>query len=207
MKLLEKIDEIKEKKTINVKELLKLLGKDSFFQIIFIVTLITSIPAPSWGFGFSTVPGGIITFIIAIQLILDYKYIKLPEFINKQEIDTSYFSGKYFKKFKKWVTYLKKQGNPRIKKIFTNKNFNKISGICLIPPAILMIIPIIFTNLLPSMVVSGISLSYMLKDGVLFIICSILSFIVFIAYIFFFKYLIIYFKYLSNKFFRTNYSY
>jgi hypothetical protein len=70
-----------------------------------------------------------------------------------------------------------------------------------------MILPIIFTNLLPSMIVTGISLSYMLKDGVLFFIFCLLSFIVFFAYIFFFKYLIIYFKYLSNKFLRTNYSY
>lgn len=207
MKILEKVDEIKEKKSIKVKEILKLLGKESFFQVLFIVTLITSIPAPSWGFGFSTVPGGIITFIIGIQLILEYKYIKLPDFINEKEIDTKYFSGKYFEKFKEWVNYLKKQGKPRLKKIFNSPNFNKIAGISLIPPSILMIIPIIFTNLLPSIIVTGISLSYILKDGVLFFIFCLLSFIVFIAYIFFFKYLIIYFKYLSNKFLRTNYSY
>lgn len=207
MKILEKVHEIKEKKTIKVKEILKLLGKESFFQILFITTLITSIPAPSWGFGLSTVPGGIITLIIAVQLILNYKYIVLPDFINEKEIDTSYFSGKYFNKFKIWVNFLKSKGKPRLKKIFKSNNFNKIAGLSLLPPGILMIIPIIFTNLLPSIIVTGLSLSYILKDGILFFIFCLLSFIVFIAYVFFFKYLIMYFKYLSNKFLRTNYSY
>lgn len=207
MKIFEKLDEINEKKTIKVKKLLELLGKESFFQILFVVTLITSIPAPSWGFGTSTIPGGILTLIIAVQLILDYKYIRVPDFIGEKDLDTSYFSGKYFKKIKESAIYLKTLGKPRLKNIFNNPTFNKIAGISLILPAILMIVPIIFTNMLPSMIVTGISLAYILKDGLLFFIFCLLSFIVFVAYIFFFKYLIIYLKYLSNKFIKTNYSY
>lgn len=207
MKILEKVDEIKEKKTIKVKEILKLLGKESFFQILFISTIFTSIPAPAWGIGFSTIPAGIITFLISIQLILDYKYVVLPDFINEKEIKTSILKGKSFKTIKKWFAYLKGMSSPRLKKVFKSKNFNKIAGLSLLPQGILMIIPIIFTNLLPSMIVTGLSLAYILKDGVLFFIFCLMSFIVFFTYIFFFKYLVSYLKYISNKVFNTNYSY
>ena len=204
---MKKVDEIKEKKTIKVKEILKLLGKESFFQILFISTIFTSIYAPSWGLGFSTIPAGIITILISFQLMLDYKYVVLPDFINEKEIKTSILKGKNFKKVKKWFDNLKSISSPRLKKIFKSNNFNKIAGLSLLPQGILMIIPIIFTNLLPSMIVTAISLCYILKDGVLFFVFCILSFIVFFTYIFFFKNIVLYYKYISNKLFKTNYSY
>lgn len=207
MEIIEVIKKIKKKEKIKINEIITLVGGDSFYQILFLVTFITSIPAPSWGFGTSTMPGGIISLIIGIQLILEYNYLVLPDFIGNKEIQTKYLKNTYLEKIKNLLNKLKKNTKKRFEKIFNYKHINKILGFVIILQSILMIIPIIFTNLFPSMFVTIISFCYLIKDGLLLCIFSILSVIVFFLYIFFFKYIIKYLKFLSNKFFKTSYKY
>jgi len=208
MKLIDILKEIKKNnKSIKVKDFIKYVGNESFFHILFLTTILTSIPAPAWGFGTSTIPGGIITLILAIQIILDYKHVVLPNVIGNIEIKTKYFKEKYIKKMESLTNTLKKYSTKRFSEIFNFNHSNKITGAVLVLQAILMLIPIIFTNLFPSVIVTAISYCYLIKDGLLLMFFWILGTIVFIMYIFFLKYIIRYLKFLSNKFFRTNYKY
>lgn len=208
MKLIETLRKIKKNnKSIKIKDFIKIIGKESFFHILFLSTILTSIPAPAWGFGTSTVPGGIITLFISIQIILNYKYVVLPDFIGNIQIKTKYFKEKYLKKMDSLIIILKKYSTKRFSEIFIFNHSNKITGIVLFLQAILMLIPIIFTNLFPSVIVTAISYCYLIKDGLLLMFFWILGTIGFIMYIFFLKYIIRYLKFLSNKFFRTNYKY
>lgn len=208
MKLIETLREIKKNnKSIKIKDFIQTIGNEAFFHILFLSTILTSIPAPAWGFGTSTIPGGIITLILAIQIILDYQYVVLPDFIGNIEIKTKYFKEKYLKKMESLTNTLKNYSTKRFSEIFNFNHSNKITGVVLILQAILMLIPIIFTNLFPSLIVTSISYSYLVKDGLLLIIFWAFGVIGFFMYMFFFKYIIRYLKFLSNKFFKTNYNY
>ena len=57
----------------------------------------------------------------------------------------------------------------------------------MIPPAILMAIPFFFTNLFPSQVVTLITFAYLLKDGLMMIVACVLTVIMSLVYLIFFK--------------------
>ena len=71
-----------------------------------------------------------------------------------------------------------------------NQFFIKIIALFIIPPAILMIIPLIFTNLFPSMAVTFIAFSFLLKDGLMMIITCFLIVIMTLVYVIFFNYIV-----------------
>ena len=72
----------KGKDTYTIQELIDYFKEDSIFAILFIITFITSIPAPPQAFGAETVFGGTITFLLSLQLILGVKKPILPDFIK-----------------------------------------------------------------------------------------------------------------------------
>ena len=72
-------------KYLTIGNIIKSFEKDSFFIILFFSTFITSIPSPSYGFGTSTMIGGLISLLVAIQLLFNLKKLYLPEFILKKK--------------------------------------------------------------------------------------------------------------------------
>ena len=65
-----------------------------------------------------------------------------------------------------------------------------------------MIIPLIFTNWLPSTTVSFISFSYLFKDGFMLIASMLFAIFIFLFYVFAFKYIFTYVKKNKDKIFN-----
>ena len=121
------------------------------------MTFFTSIPSPSWGLGTSTVPGGLLTIIISLQILLGFKHIYLPEFLQKRKIKT-----KYLKIAEKYGDKLKSNNQSNLN-FFKNVILEKISAIFIFFCGILMTVHLIFTNWAPSFAVTFISISHILK--------------------------------------------
>ena len=184
--------EINKGKTISIEKILELLDSTSFFYFLFIITFFTSIPAPSWGLGGSTIPGGILSFVISIQLILGYKTIYLPSYLRKKTVKTS-----YIKKIDEYLTRFNLKKNK--KSLFLTETIEKISGFFILCNSLLMMIPIIFTNWGPSFSISIISLSHILKNKWFLVLSYVLTVVMFILYIYFFKFIIYYTKKFISK--------
>lgn len=184
--------QINTNKNITIRELLDLLGANSFFYFLFIITFLTSIPSPSWGLGTSTVPGGLLAIIISFQILLGFKHIYLPEFLQKRTIKTN-----FLKTVEKYGDKLKSNNKSDVH-FFKNIILEKISAILIFFCAILMIIPLILTNWAPSFAVTFISISHIFKNKWLLILCYILTSIMIVAYVYFFKFII----YFAKKFLK-----
>ena len=185
--------EINKNKYITIKKILYLSNNFSFFLLLFIATFLTSIPSPAWGFGFSTLPAGIISFVIAIQILIGLDHVYLPAFFQNMKLTSS-----FFKTIEKYTYYFKKNNKTKFvnnnieTKIFDNYIFNRISAIFVLFCSILMMIPIMLTNWMPSVCVSFISISHLFKNFKLLILCYLVTALVIIGYIYLF-YLIYYY--------------
>ena len=169
MHLLKKINDLRktQKTKWTIQELLDFFGEDGIFTLIFLISFPTSIPSPAWGLGFSTFIGGVIILILSFQLILGYKSASLPEFITKQTIDVSFMQSDKFDKIYNFLLDLKEYTRSRLKWALMAR---PIIGAFLLPQAILMMIPIPFTNWIPSVISTCVSFSYLFGDGLYLLI-------------------------------------
>lgn len=190
--LLDKLNEIiyGKKLTYTLEELTDIFEEDIIILLIFLVTFPTSIPYPPMAGGFGTVPGGFITFLLAINLLINKKHLYLPDFIKRKKINT------YFLKKNKWIANKMLAISKYIKKRYTfvfQEIGTKFIAVLFLANAILMMIPILFTNLFPSFSCTLLSFLYLFKDGLLFLIAYILSVIMLIFYKFIYNILKTYF--------------
>lgn len=181
-----------EKNSYSIKEIIKYFEKDSVFAILFIFTFPTSIPSPAYAFGSSTMIGGFITCFLSIQLFLGYNKIYMPEFILKKRIKiTSSFRKRYYKRFD-WVLSNIEWFFNKNRPYFFNFVFLKISALLMFLNSILMMLPLILTNWLPSTAVTLMSFSYLFKDGFMFFISLLFAAFVIIFYLYAFNFIISY---------------
>lgn len=173
------LDEINKKKTLTIKEILDKLKKSSFFFLLFLVTLLTSIPSWSWGFGLSTVPGGIISLIISIQIMLGYNHIYLPKFLENINIKCN-----LLKKVLGYISIFKIKNSQLEKTLIENPLVTRISAMFILLNSILMMIPLLLTNWLPSLSVTFISISHIFKNTKLLMLCYILTIPMLLGYIY-----------------------
>lgn len=185
---------IKENKKISVEKILQLIGDQSFFYLLFLVTFITSIPSPSWGLGTSTVPGGLIVIFLSIQIILGFKQIYLPNFLKKTKVPTKPLQFIY--KYTKKLQYFDKKNVS----FFKHTILKRISGLLIFCCGILMSMPIILTNWAPSFTTSLISIAHILKSKNLLIILYILTVVMILMYIYFFSFIISFVKKYVKKY-------
>lgn len=190
--LLDKLNEIiyGKKLTYTLEELTNIFEEDIIILLIFLVTFPTSIPAPPYGGGFGTLPGGFITFFLALNLLINKNHLYLPDFIKHKKINT------YFLKKNKWVVDKMHAISKYIKKRYTfvfQEIGTKFIAVLFLANAILMMIPVFFTNLFPSFSCTLLSFLYLFKDGLLFLIAYILSVIMLVFYKFIYNILKTYF--------------
>jgi hypothetical protein len=187
-------------KYLTIDNIIKSFEKDSFFIILFFSTFITSIPSPSYGFGTSTMIGGIISLLVAIQLLFNLKKLYLPEFILKKKIKLKKIKKKekIINKILDTFELLLKKNNESLLTFF----FVKISTLLIIFNSILMILPLILTNWLPSTTITLLSISYLFKDGRFFLFSLFFSLFVSIAYITIFRLIFLFFK-KSNNYYES----
>jgi len=190
----EKILDLRKRKQskYSIKQLVQYFCSDSHWAIIFIVNLPMAIPGPPYAAGFETLPSGLITLILAGQILLGYKNIYLPEFIENKFIDISLLKKNDYLKVDNALKTIEKYLKKRKTDIF-NPYSEKILAISIIPPALLMMLPIILTNWLPCIAITVLSFVYLFKDGyyifLAFILCWAITFGYAIVFIFFGKFL------------------
>ncbi len=180
----EKILELRNKKQnkYSVKQLIDYFGSDSHWAVIFIINLPMAIPAPPYAAGFSTVPTGTLTLILSIQILLGYKKVELPTTLEKKNIDISLLKSENYKKVNDALIWLEKYLKKRKTDIFS-PFFEKILAVTIIPPSLLMMLPIIFTNWLPCVTVTLISFVYLFKDGLSIFIAVVFTWLITLFYI------------------------
>ena len=176
-----KFNKLIKKDNHTIREFIEYFKHDGIFAILFIITFPTSIPSPAYAFGSSTMLGGFITIFLSIQILMGRQYVYLPEFILRKKFDVSYFRenihGHMDYALLKMETIFKKRNDTLF-----NALFLKMASVLMILNAILMVIPLMMTNWLPSTAISAISFSYLFKDGFMFALSLIFSCCVIIFY-------------------------
>lgn len=167
-----------------VEELLEYFGESTLIIGFVIATIITSLPLPPWGFGFETLPGGFLCIFFAIQGILGFEYAYLPDFIKKQTVNIEILKeSKFMESSLNFIDEHLESGRYP----WALNQISEISMYVLIlANAILMILPIVFTNGLPSQCITGISIAWLLGDGLYFLIMLAICALIFFGYIFLF---------------------
>ena len=173
--LLNKANELKGKEEYSIKEIIEHFEEDSIFALIFLITFPTSIPMP---------------LILCLHIIFDKKNISLPNFIMKKKINLAKIrNSRHYERADYAMMRIETLFKKRYTFIFHNV-FLKIIALIMLFPAILMIMPIVFTNLFPSIAVTLISFAFLLKDGLMMIILLGLTILMSITYVLFFKLII-----------------
>ena len=173
-----------------VGEIIDTFGKDGFFALLLIISFPTSIPSPSYGFGTSTMIGGFLCIFLSTQLILGLKKPYIPQYIRNLNVNLSYLRGDVYLRFDRFLREIETTSTPRYEFLFNFISLRLIALFIIIPAGLLMLIPIIFTNLIPSMIITFVSLTYLIQDGLYLLLSCCLSIALILFYFFAFKFLI-----------------
>ena len=185
-----KINRLFKKDKYTIGDIIEYFKKDSIFAILFIITFPTSIPSPAYAFGSSTMLGGFITFFLSLQILFGRECVYLPEFILRKKINVSSFR-KYYTHIEKILLKMEILFKKRNNMMF-NYIFLKLAAVLMILNSVLMIIPLIMTNWLPSTTVTMLSFSYLFKDGFMFFVSLLFSVGVILFYFFAFNFIVTY---------------
>lgn len=170
-----------EKNKYTIDELLDHFGTGSIVVALILVTFITSIPLPPWGGGFETIPGGFLCIILALQGLLGFEKLYLPKFLKNIEVDVKMVKESEY--IEKMLNFIDKYVQPNRYEWAFNGILEKVMYLLVIPNALLMLVPIVFTNGPPSQCITLMALSWLLSDGFYFLLMLGISAFVFVAYI------------------------
>lgn len=170
-----------EKNKYTIDELLDHFGTGSIVFALVLVTFITSIPLPPWGGGFETIPGGGLSILLALQGLLGFEKLYLPKFLKNIEVNVRMVKdSKYTEKM---LNFIDNHIDPNRYNWAFNGILEKVMYLLVIPNALLMMVPIVFTNGPPSQCVTLMALAWLLSDGFYFLLMLGISAFVFVAYI------------------------
>jgi len=194
MDIFQKINSL-NKPEYTIKELNDHFKEYGIFTLIFIISFISLIPTPlgpiltPFGLSITSAIFAVFIFLLSLQLFFRIKTPYLPEFIKNKKINVTFLKSK---KAIKYTSYLEK-----IKVVFKSRLSNLINPMSIILTSLIfilltliMMIPIILTNFIPGLMITLVSLALLLNDGLLFIVCLIISAIIIVLYYFIFKKLI-----------------
>ena len=185
-----KINRLLKKDKYTIGDIIEYFKQDGIFAILFIITFPTSIPSPAYALGSSTLIGGFITLFLSLQILIGKQSVYLPEFILRKKINVSSFR-KYYVHVEKILLKMEILFKKRNNTIF-NYIFLKLAAVLMILNAVLMIIPLIMTNWLPSTTITILSFSYLFKDGFMFLVSLLFSIGVIFFYCFAFNFIVTY---------------
>jgi hypothetical protein len=164
-----------------LQELLEHFESNNIAVFLVLATFITSIPLPPWGGGFETMPGGILCLLLALEGLLGLKTVYIPSIFRNITIDISFIQKS--KITKQSIEWIENHIVPNRHSWALNRLNEKLMYLLVIPNALLMIIPIIFTNGPPSQTITLMALAWLVADGLFFLIMLFVSFFVVIMYI------------------------
>jgi len=170
-----------EKKKYTLQELLDHFKSNSIAVFLVLATFITSIPLPPWGGGFETMPGGFLCLLLALEGLLGLKTVYIPAIFRDISIDISFIQNS--KITKQSIEWVENHIVPNRHSWALNILNEKIMYLLVIPNALLMILPIIFTNGPPSQTITLMALAWLVADGLFFFIMLFVSFFIVVMYI------------------------
>ena len=170
-----------DKKKYTLQELLDHFESNSIPVFLVLATFITSIPLPPWGGGFETMPGGFLCLLLALEGLLGLKTVYIPAIFRDISIDISFIQNS--KITKQSIEWVENHIVPNRHSWALNILNEKIMYLLVIPNALLMILPIIFTNGPPSQTITLMALAWLVADGLFFFIMLFVSFFIVVMYI------------------------
>lgn len=170
-----------EKNKYTIDELLDHFGTGSIVVGLILATFITSVPLPPWGGGFETIPGGFLCIILALQGLFGFEKLYLPKFLKNIEVNVKMVKESEYTE--KTLNFIDKYIQPNRYEWAFNGILEKVMYLLVIPNALLMLVPIVFTNGPPSQCITLMSLAWLLSDGFYFLLMLGISAFVFVAYI------------------------
>ena len=170
-----------EKKKYTLQELLDHFESNNIAVFLVLATFITSIPLPPWGGGFETMPGGFLCLLLALEGLLGLKTVYIPAIFRDISIDISFIQNS--KITKQSIEWVENHIVPNRHSWALNRLNEKIMYLLVIPNALLMILPIIFTNGPPSQTITLMALAWLVADGLFFFIMLFVSFFIVVMYI------------------------
>lgn len=182
-----------QKNKYTVQELLEHFNSDSIPLFLILATFPTSIPLPPLLAGFETVPGGILALILALLGLFGMKTISVPSRIKNKSIDIHSVQNSQL--MKDSIHWIESHITPNQYQYVFNAVCEKLMYALIIPLALLMIIPIVFTDVIPSLAILLIALSWLVSDGLFFMVMLFILFFINIMYALVF---IIFSKFLYN---------
>lgn len=166
--LLKRIVEDIEKPKTQIGMLLYLLRRRSFGGLLLFLSLLSLIP----GISFFT---GLIIIVIGVQLAIGLRAPKLPRLFNEYELDVA--------KLKKLIIAIV----PRIETVerfikprwyfFTNPPITWLLGVLMVGLALIVMLPLPFTGLLPVIAIILIALGLLERDGLFVVLGLTTSFL------------------------------
>jgi len=170
-----------DKTKYTLQELLDHFESNNIAVFLVLATFITSIPLPPWGGGFETMPGGFLCLLLALEGLLGLKTVYIPAIFRDISIDISFIQNS--KITTQSIEWIETHIVPNRHSWALNGLNEKIMYLLVIPNALLMILPIIFTNGPPSQTITLMALAWLVADGLFFLIMLFVSFFVVVMYI------------------------
>ena len=166
-------------------DIVDVLGKQSYVLLMFAVSIPTSIPAPP--FGPEHIPFGIVQILLVTQFLRNNNntQVKIPSVIRKIPIDSH---NPWIRKLIRQLKILMQNLPPQSE--FLSDRFESIQkyalALVVTLMSALMIIPLPMTNVLPSMMITIATFSFLMNNPLLTAASFALNIVVFVLYILFF---------------------
>jgi hypothetical protein len=170
-----------EKSDYTIGELLDHFGTSSIVIALILTTIITSLPLPPWGGGFETLPSGFLCIFLALQGLFGLEKLYLPNFIKKININIDLLKNSEYTD--KLFDFIDKYIQPGRYEWAFNGFTEKLMYILVIPNALLMLVPIVFTNGPPSQSITLMAFAWLLSDGFYYLLMLGISVFVVIMYV------------------------
>ena len=167
-------------------DIVDVLGKQSYVLIMFAVSIPTSMPTPP--FGPEHIPFGIVQILLVTQFLRNdhnNTQVKIPSVIRKIPID---IHNPWIRKLIRQLKILMQNLPPQSEFLSGRLESIKKYALALVVTLMsaLMIIPLPMTNVLPSMMITIATFSFLMNNPLLTAASFALNIVVFVLYILFF---------------------
>lgn len=139
------------------------LGERGIGLLLLLFSLTCIIPIP----GFASLTG-ILVLVFAIHIVLGREEIWLPNSIKQKAIKAEHLKT-VLSRTVPWMKRIEHLVRPRLA-LFSHKYVHKLTGIFIAIQALIIILPIPFGNLLPSIACTVMALAIVERDGLLLLI-------------------------------------
>jgi len=138
------------------------LGRQSFGMLLLIATVPAFVPIPGVGGAI----GGPLVLLVALQLLLGLKHPWLPKIIARRGLKRTTLS-KLERAISRWMQRIERLIRPRLPLLLDHWLISMFTGLQLVVLAVLLALPIPFTNVLFGLILLLYALSMLERDGVL----------------------------------------